>query len=48
MHEEERWLLVKIRDEKADARRNPVSSEPNSAVTGRSLEEIAKQEGAPS
>lgn len=42
MHEEERWLLVKIRDEKADARRNPVGSEPNSAVTGRSLEEIEK------
>jgi hypothetical protein len=34
--------------EKADARRNPVGSEPNSAMTGRSLEENAKQEGAPS
>jgi hypothetical protein len=44
--EEERWLLVKMRDEEADARRNPVSSEANSALTGRSLEDIAKQEGA--
>jgi DNA ligase D-like protein (predicted 3'-phosphoesterase) len=44
--EEERWLLVKMRDEEADARRNPVSSEASSALTGRSLEEIAKQEGA--
>ena len=40
--EEERWLLVKMRDEAADARRNPVSSEPNSALTGRSLEEIER------
>lgn len=34
------WLLKKIDDDKADARRNPVSSEPNSAKTGRSLKEI--------
>jgi hypothetical protein len=40
--EEERWLLVKMRDEAADARRNPVSSEGNSALTGRSLEEIER------
>jgi hypothetical protein len=46
MDEKERWLLMKMRDEEADARRNPVSSEASSALTGRSLEEIAKQEGA--
>lgn len=36
------WLLVKMNDEGADARRNPVSTEPDSALTGRSLEEVAK------
>ena len=35
-----RWLLVKMTDEEADARRNPVSTEPDSAISGRSLEEI--------
>jgi DNA ligase D-like protein (predicted 3'-phosphoesterase) len=40
-----RWLLVKMADEEADARRNPVSTEPASVVSGRTLEEIAKQEG---
>jgi len=42
--EDERWLLVKIDDEEADARRNPVSTEPDSVKTGRSLEEIAGDE----
>jgi DNA ligase D-like protein (predicted 3'-phosphoesterase) len=36
----ERWLLVKRRDEKADARRNPVSTQPESVLTGRTIEEI--------
>lgn len=36
-----RWLVVKMRDEVADARRNPVSTEPDSVKTGRSLDEIA-------
>ncbi|MBB3192362.1 DNA polymerase ligase N-terminal domain-containing protein [Halomonas cerina] len=39
------WLLVKIDDEAADARRNPVSTEPASVATGRTLEEIAAEEG---
>ena len=37
---EERWILVKMDDEEADARRNPVSTEPSSVLTGRSLEEV--------
>jgi DNA ligase D-like protein (predicted 3'-phosphoesterase) len=41
-----RWLLIKMDDERADARRNPVSTEPDSVLTGRSLKEIAEQEGA--
>ncbi|WP_020683203.1 DNA polymerase ligase N-terminal domain-containing protein [Marinobacterium rhizophilum] len=35
------WLLIKMDDDDADARRNPVSSEPDSVATGRSLKEIA-------
>lgn len=42
---DERWLLVKMDDEEADARRTPVSSEPDSATTGRSLEQIAEEDG---
>lgn len=38
------WLLIKKKDEQADARRNPTSSEPNSVLTGRDLDEIAEQE----
>jgi len=37
---DDRWLLIKMDDEAADARRNPVSTEPDSVKTGRSLEEI--------
>lgn len=42
--DDERWLLVKMDDEGADARRNPVSTEPDSVLTGRSVEEIRKEE----
>lgn len=40
--DDERWLLVKMDDEAADARRNPVSTEPASAQTGRRLRDIAQ------
>ena len=40
----ERWILVKTRDGDADARRNPVSTQPESALTGRTLEEVAAEE----
>jgi DNA ligase D-like protein (predicted 3'-phosphoesterase) len=36
-----KWLLVKRRDEEADARRNPVSTEPRSVLSGRTVEEVA-------
>jgi DNA ligase D-like protein (predicted 3'-phosphoesterase) len=39
----ERWLLVKMDDEGADRRRNPVSSQPQSVLSGKSIKEIAKQ-----
>lgn len=38
------WLLIKMNDDEADARRNPVSTQTKSVVTGRSLKEIAKEE----
>lgn len=39
-----RWLLIKMDDAQADARRNPTSTEPKSVLTGRTLQEIAGQE----
>ena len=42
---DERWLLVKRRDEEADARRNPVSTQPESVVSGRTIEEVRESEG---
>jgi DNA ligase D-like protein (predicted 3'-phosphoesterase) len=35
-----RWLLIKRRDEEADARRNPVSTQPESVLSGRTIEEL--------
>ena len=43
--DKEQWVIFKLDDEKADARRKPLSTEPNSVLTGRSLEEIKKEEG---
>jgi len=39
----ERWLLIKMKDEEADARRNPVSTEPESVLSGKTIEEIRKE-----
>ena len=36
------WLLIKRRDEHADARRNPVSTQPASVLSGKTLEEVAQ------
>lgn len=38
--EKARWLLIKMDDDEADARRNPTSTENLSAKTGRTMEEI--------
>lgn len=38
--DEPRWLLVKMDDDEADARRNPTSTEPESVETGRTLKEV--------
>jgi DNA ligase D-like protein (predicted 3'-phosphoesterase) len=36
------WLLIKRRDEGADARRNPQSSQPESVKSGRTIEDFAR------
>jgi DNA ligase D-like protein (predicted 3'-phosphoesterase) len=41
---DERWLLVKMSDEESDDSHDPVSEQPDSALTGRSLEEIRRGE----
>ncbi|MDX1646683.1 MAG: DNA polymerase ligase N-terminal domain-containing protein [Longimicrobiales bacterium] len=41
MGDEERWLMVKMDDEEADARRKPVSTEPESVISGRTLGEVS-------
>lgn len=41
-----RWLLIKMQDDEADARRNPVSTQGRSARSGRTLAEIAEEEGS--
>jgi DNA ligase D-like protein (predicted 3'-phosphoesterase) len=38
---EDNWLLIKMKDEAADARRNPVSTQQRSVLSGRTIEEIA-------
>jgi DNA ligase D-like protein (predicted 3'-phosphoesterase) len=37
---DENWLLVKMNDEHADTRRKPLITQPQSAITGRTIEEI--------
>lgn len=39
---EDRWLLIKMDDDQADARRNPTSTQPDSVLSGKSLDEIAR------
>lgn len=41
---DESWLLVKERDAEADARRNPVRTQPESVRTGRDLDEVARED----
>jgi len=41
--DDKRWLLIKMKDEEADARRNPLETQPQSVLTGRTIEEIEKE-----
>lgn len=36
----EQWLLIKMKDSEADARRNPVSTEARSVLSGKTLEQV--------
>lgn len=38
------WLLIKMDDEFADARKNPVNTQNQSVTTGRTMTQIAKEE----
>jgi DNA ligase D-like protein (predicted 3'-phosphoesterase) len=38
------WLLIKRRDEQADARRNPEGTEPQSVKSGRTIEQVVREE----
>ena len=40
--DKDHWLLIKMDDAEADARRNPVVTEPDSVVSGRTLDEIVE------
>jgi DNA ligase D-like protein (predicted 3'-phosphoesterase) len=43
----EKWLLIKKRDEGADARRRPTSSQPESVLSGRTIEQVLEEEAEP-
>lgn len=40
--EKARWLLIKMRDEEADAARDILKTDPLSAISGRGIEEIRR------
>ncbi|MBD3401408.1 DNA ligase [candidate division GN15 bacterium] len=40
----DQWLFIKMKDDAADARRNPVSTEPRSVLSGRTILEIEKSD----
>jgi DNA ligase D-like protein (predicted 3'-phosphoesterase) len=43
--DQQQWLLIKRRGEGADARRNPISTEPESVLSGRTVEQVAAEAG---
>ena len=45
--ERESWLLVKKKGEGADARRKPTSSQPESVLSGRTIEQVLEEEAEP-
>jgi len=44
--DDEQWLIIKTADEHADARRNPVSTQPESVKSGKTIKEVARDESA--
>jgi len=41
--DDNRWLLIKMKDEEADADYDVTAAQPESVLTGRTIEEIAQQ-----
>jgi DNA ligase D-like protein (predicted 3'-phosphoesterase) len=39
--DDDQWLLIKQRDDGADARRKPTSTEPESVLSGRTVDDVA-------
>jgi DNA ligase D-like protein (predicted 3'-phosphoesterase) len=37
------WLMIKRRDKGADARRNPVNTQPESVTSGRTIEQLLRE-----
>ncbi|MEE4160942.1 MAG: DNA polymerase ligase N-terminal domain-containing protein [Woeseiaceae bacterium] len=42
--DQEQWLVIKVDDEQADARRNPVSTQPESVVSGKTIDQVGSKE----
>ncbi len=42
----EQWLLIKKKDEGADARRKPTSSQPESVLSGKTIEDLRREAGS--
>ena len=42
--ERERWLLIKKKGEGADARRRPTSTQPESVLSGKTIEQVREEE----
>jgi DNA ligase D-like protein (predicted 3'-phosphoesterase) len=40
---DERWLLIKLKDDAADARRRPTSSQPESVLSGRTVADLERE-----
>lgn len=43
-----RWLFIKMKDQYADARRNPINTEPRSVISGLTIEELEEKTAKPS
>jgi DNA ligase D-like protein (predicted 3'-phosphoesterase) len=41
--DDKRWLLKKIKDDEADARRRPVDTEPESILSGKTIEQVTHE-----
>ena len=42
----EQWLLIKKKDDGADARRKPTSSQPESVLSGKTIEDLRREAGS--